>query len=84
MWPLKLYNVPTYTVDWVAGEDASADNSKGEAAAARQAAADTFSPHVMTQVNQLRDEGVVGEGIKVAVVDTGVSLTCPLVTNIER
>lgn len=76
VWPLKLYNVPTYTVDWVAGEDALADNSKGEAAAAaRQAATDTFSPHVMTQVNQLRDEGVVGEGIKVAVVDTGVRLT---------
>lgn len=73
VWPLKLYNVPTYTIDWVAGEDALADNSRGEAAAARQAPADTFSPHVMTQVNQLRDEGVVGKGIKVAVVDTGVS-----------
>lgn len=73
MWPLRLYNVPTYTVDWVAGEDALADNGNGAAAAARQAAADTFSPHVMTQVNQLRDEGVVGDGIKVAVIDTGVS-----------
>lgn len=39
----------------------------------RQATADTFSPHVMTQVDRLRSQGVVGEGIKVAVVDTGVS-----------
>lgn len=73
VWPLKMYNVPTYTVDWVAGDDATAESSNGESAATRQAATDTFSPHVMTQVNKLRDEGEVGAGIKVAVVDTGVS-----------
>lgn len=39
---------------------------------ARQAAMDTFSPHAMTQVDRLRNQGVVGKGIKVAVVDTGV------------
>lgn len=75
VWPLTLYHVPAYKVDWVAGDDALADNAHGEAAAAaRKAAADTFSPHVMTQVNKLRDEGIVGDGIKVAIVDTGVSL----------
>lgn len=69
MWPVRLYNVPKHTVHWVADEDAHEENT----AETRQAPADTFSPHVMTQVNQLRDQGVVGEGIKVAVVDTGVS-----------
>lgn len=81
VWPVKLYGVPKYTVDWVAGEDAlttdnnnNDNNGQGETVAARQAAAaaDMFSPHVMTQVNQLRDDGTVGEGIKVAVIDTGV------------
>lgn len=69
MWPVRLYNVPKHTVHWVAGDDAHDE----DAAETRQAPEDTFSPHVMTQVNQLRDQGVVGEGIKVAVVDTGVS-----------
>jgi hypothetical protein len=69
MWPVRLYNVPKHEVHWVAGEDAL----EGGAAETRQAPEDTFSPHVMTQVNQLREQGIVGEGIKVAVVDTGVS-----------
>lgn len=73
MWPVRLYNVPKHTVHWVAGDDAHEE----DAAETRQAPEDTFSPHVMTQVNQLRDQGVVGEGIKVAVVDTGVSSWTP-------
>ncbi|KAK7711390.1 hypothetical protein SLS64_005413 [Diaporthe eres] len=73
MWPVRLYNVPKHTVHWVADEDAHEENT----AETRQAPADTFSPHVMTQVNQLRDQGVVGEGIKVAVVDTGIDYRHP-------
>ncbi|KAG6364926.1 hypothetical protein INS49_006530 [Diaporthe citri] len=73
MWPVRLYNVPKHTVHWTAGEDAHEEG----AAETRQAPADTFSPHVMTQVNQLRDQGVVGEGIKVAVVDTGIDYRHP-------
>lgn len=74
MWPVRQYNVPKHTVHWVAGDDAHEE----DAAETRQAPADTFSPHVMTQVNQLRDQGVVGEGIKVAIVDTGVSQLTPI------
>ncbi|KAJ6439369.1 subtilisin-like serine protease PR1C [Purpureocillium lavendulum] len=33
---------------------------------------DTWSTHVMTQVDKLRAKGVTGKGIKLAVVDTGV------------
>ncbi|POS74434.1 serine endopeptidase [Diaporthe helianthi] len=73
MWPVRLYNVPKHEVHWVAGEDAL----EGSAAETRQAPEDTFSPHVMTQVNQLRDQGIVGEGIKVAVVDTGIDYRHP-------
>lgn len=35
--------------------------------------ADTFTPHVMTQVDLLRADGITGKGVKIAVVDTGVS-----------
>ncbi|OKL57920.1 hypothetical protein UA08_06644 [Talaromyces atroroseus] len=38
---------------------------------------DTFSPHVMTGVDKLHDEGHFGTGIKVAIVDTGIDYTHP-------
>lgn len=71
IWPVLLYDVPEYTVHWSAGENATAEEQRNPTK--RQASADTYSPHVMTQVNKLRDAGVLGDGIKVAVVDTGVS-----------
>lgn len=71
IWPVLLYDVPDYTVHWSAGENATAEEQRNPTK--RQASADTYSPHVMTQVNKLRDAGVLGDGIKVAVVDTGVS-----------
>lgn len=72
IWPVYLYDLPEYTTHWDAGEDAT--RRKGQdGPTTRQAPADTFSPHVMTQVNRLRDAGFLGEGIKVAIIDTGVS-----------
>lgn len=73
VWPIKKYSLPAHTVHWTAGEDAKLEDQGEAAARARQATADLFSPHVMTQVNKLRDEGVDGTGIKVAVIDSGVS-----------
>lgn len=35
---------------------------------------DTFGPHVMMQVDKLRAKGITGKGIKVAVIDSGVSV----------
>jgi subtilisin family serine protease len=43
----------------------------------RQAAEDTWSSHVMTQVDRLRAEGIIGKGVKVAVVDSGIDFTHP-------
>jgi subtilisin family serine protease len=37
----------------------------------------TFSPHVMTGVDKLHAEGLNGNGIKIAVIDTGVDYTHP-------
>lgn len=38
---------------------------------------DANSPHVMTQVDKLRNKGYTGKGIKVAVVDTGIDYKHP-------
>ncbi|OIW32859.1 subtilisin-like protein [Coniochaeta ligniaria NRRL 30616] len=69
IWPVKLFSVPQHTV-----------HSVGDAAGgglSRREEADTFTPHVMTQVNQLRDKGITGKGIKIAVIDTGTDYLHP-------
>jgi len=43
----------------------------------RQSSNDTFSPHVMTQVDRLRTKGITGKGIRVAVIDTGIDYKHP-------
>lgn len=72
IWPIHLHEIPEHTVHWSAGVDATLEELQ-DAPATRQTLADTFSPHVMTQVNRLRDEGYLGEGIKIAIIDSGVS-----------
>ncbi len=67
MWPVKLFSVPQHTV--LSVRDAAGDGISRR----QQAGNDTFTPHLMTQVNQLRDKGITGKGIKIAVIDTGVS-----------
>jgi subtilisin family serine protease len=39
--------------------------------------ADVNTPHVMTQVDKLRNEGYTGKGLRVAVVDTGIDYNHP-------
>ncbi|RMZ71750.1 subtilisin Carlsberg [Pyrenophora seminiperda CCB06] len=38
---------------------------------------DSFSPHVMTQVDKLHAEGVTGKGFRIAIVDSGIDYTHP-------
>lgn len=33
----------------------------------------SYSPHVMTQIDKLHAKGITGEGVKIAIVDSGVS-----------
>ncbi|KAI0142935.1 subtilisin-like protein [Xylariaceae sp. FL1272] len=73
VWANRLYSLPQDKVVWTAKSD-SAESSN---TAKRQVAEDTFSPHVMTQVDKMRANGIVGEGIKIAVIDTGVDYTHP-------
>lgn len=74
VFPVTLYKMPNPKVEWtVQGSTASEKGSLN----ARTEEKDTFSPHVMTQVDKLRAKGITGKGVKIAVVDTGVSATVP-------
>ncbi|VTO88895.1 hypothetical protein SNK03_013482 [Fusarium graminearum] len=73
VWPVKVYGIPAPRVEWVAEPGMKAPLSKR----AVNDTADTFSPHVMTQVDKLRKKGITGHGIKVAVIDTGIDYKHP-------
>jgi len=67
VYPVRRYSVPHHVVH-------SKGNAAADVLAKRQSEdTDTFSTHVMTQVNKFRDAGITGKGVKVAVIDTGVS-----------
>ncbi|KAG5930872.1 hypothetical protein E4U53_002086 [Claviceps sorghi] len=44
-------------------------------------ALDTYSPHVMTQIDKLRAKNITGKGISIALVDTGIDFTHPALGN---
>lgn len=67
LWPVHMYSVPKHTVHSVGSPGAAEFKKRADAKN------DTFTPHLMTQVNKLRDEGITGKGIKIAIIDTGVS-----------
>jgi subtilisin family serine protease len=73
VWPNRIYHLPKDEILWTGKSDASIAHTNVK----RQFGNDTFSPHVMTQVNKLRAKGIVGKGIKVAVIDTGIDYTHP-------
>jgi hypothetical protein len=75
VWPVKVYGIPTPRVEWTAEPGMKAPLSKR----AVNDTSDTFSPHVMTQVDKLRKKGITGHGIKVAVIDTGVGQSIHIV-----
>jgi subtilisin family serine protease len=75
IWPIRIYSVPNDEIIWVGDQGTSAQSVLQK----RQSngTEDTFSTHVMTQVDQLRAEGVTGEGVRIAVIDTGIDYTHP-------
>ena len=78
VWPVRLFTLPEHIGTAVpnVAPAAALPGVKSPSGVKRDATTysttDTFSPHLMTQVDLLRKDGVVGTGIKVAVVDTGV------------
>ncbi|KAJ8128674.1 hypothetical protein O1611_g4961 [Lasiodiplodia mahajangana] len=73
VWPNRIYELPKDNVIWTGkSKDAvTADNL------VKRQDSDTFTPHLMTQVDKLRAKGVIGKGIKIGVIDTGIDYTHP-------
>ncbi|KAI0455462.1 peptidase S8/S53 domain-containing protein [Xylaria acuta] len=74
VWPNRIYDLPKDKVVWTGK---SKDASVANALVKRQSSNDTFSPHLMTQVDKLRAKGIIGKGIKIGVIDTGIDYTHP-------
>jgi hypothetical protein len=72
IFPVRRYPVPQHTVHST-GDAVSDLVAKRDRGSKRQEDKDTFTPHLMTQVNKLRDASITGKGIKIGVIDTGVS-----------
>lgn len=74
IWPVRLYERPTL-IDAVAPGNSSENRVVERALHKRQpnGTSDGNAPHVMTQVDRLHAEGITGKGVKIAVIDSGVS-----------
>ncbi|KAF4119399.1 Serine protease, subtilisin family, partial [Geosmithia morbida] len=71
VWPVELYDRPNPKKSW------AGTPSRTPALSKRDNTSDTYSPHVMTQIDKLHGQGITGKGIKIAVVDTGIDYTHP-------
>ncbi|KAK5628003.1 hypothetical protein RRF57_003718 [Xylaria bambusicola] len=74
VWPNRLYDLPKDDIIWTGKNK---DASIAHTAVKRQVANDSFSPHIMTQVDKLRAKGIIGKGIKIGVIDTGIDYEHP-------
>lgn len=67
VWPNRIVPAPDDKINSVASH-----GSDPLRLTKRSNSNDTFSTHVQTQVDMLRAKGITGEGVKVAIIDTGV------------
>ncbi|PKS12304.1 hypothetical protein jhhlp_001604 [Lomentospora prolificans] len=83
IWPVHVGRIPEYGIGWVDGVGGSLgptiqrrqdDETEDERIVEIK---DIFSPHVMTQVDKLKEAGITGKGIKIGIVDTGVDYKHP-------
>ncbi|KAG5958397.1 hypothetical protein E4U56_005622 [Claviceps arundinis] len=64
--PVTIYDIPDPKIEWIAQEGNTLEQSGLGSRA--EGGPDTYSTHVMTQVDKLRAKGITGKGIKVAVI----------------
>jgi hypothetical protein len=87
IWPVRLFERPGL------GEGVVRRNSTDNPAVLRNAlhkrqcngtSSLGNAPHIMTQVDKLHEQGITGKGIRIAVIDTGVSESSLGLTGRER
>lgn len=76
MWPVRIFHVPNDEVIWK-GTDRNLAQTALQKRQSAENTTDTFSTHVMTQVDKLRAKGIRGKGTKIAVIDTGIDYLHP-------
>jgi hypothetical protein len=69
-WPVTSHDVPDVEVHWTGNPDGGDDLRSRD-----NPTTDNDSTHIMTQIDKLHAKGHVGKGVRVAVIDTGVSST---------
>lgn len=67
IWPVRLYSLPITERTLTPTSALASAGSVLRKRADNDTSADTWSPHVMTQVDKLRALGYTGAGVKIAV-----------------
>jgi subtilisin family serine protease len=70
VYPVRRYPVPHHVVH-------STGDAVESVLSKRQQGSDTFSTHLMTQVNRFKDKAITGKGIKIGIIDTGTDYLHP-------
>lgn len=66
IWPVSVYPRPSPRIDSVINVSNSRINAE------RFTSRDTYTPHTMTGVNKLHNQGFNGKGVIIAIIDTGI------------
>ncbi|OTB00257.1 hypothetical protein M426DRAFT_324409 [Hypoxylon sp. CI-4A] len=77
LWPIRIHNRPNDEIVWTGDAKSPSLSLKKR----QEPGNDTFTPHVMTQIDKLRAEGITGAGVKIGIVDTGVDYNHPALGN---
>ncbi|KZL86648.1 subtilisin carlsberg [Colletotrichum incanum] len=78
VWPVRIIKLNTPENNSASPKpDIRNVRDKRQGTALGNSTKDTFSPHVMTQVDKLREQGVTGKGVRIAVIDSGIDYTHP-------
>ncbi|KAI8239397.1 Minor extracellular protease vpr [Colletotrichum sp. SAR 10_96] len=79
VWPVKTIKLDLPEDNSAPNQGSSTANAlvKRQGGAPGNSTKDTFSPHIMTQVDKLREQGITGKGIRVGIIDSGVDWTHP-------
>ncbi|KYK60776.1 hypothetical protein DCS_01914 [Drechmeria coniospora] len=71
--PVTLHQSADPTTEWARNE--SKERMRPRKRALSNTTLDTYSPHVMTQIDKLRAKGYTGKGVRIAILDSGIDYT---------